>query len=265
MGELVLAPLHAALAELRGGDAVREAAALIDVTEEQPLTEFTKADELAVAQAVDHAGRVSSRTWRAGAGSTNGTSSASGRTPTSFALRLDREARATSPRLRPPPRPAPRPRHARAAADNGTKPPELLRDERFRRAIGVNEHEGTLWFNRERFEHALDVLALPRRAEMKRAAQRAGYRLDLFEKELRRARRSGPRRVLLGHARAQPEDDVPSPETSRRQAQRQEVGHEARQEVIDANRRGGAGSSSRTSRRASTTGASRRSASSAMC
>jgi hypothetical protein len=73
---------------------------------------------------------------------------------------------------------------AAASAVNGLKPRDLLRDERFRRAIGVNEHEGKLWFNRERFEHALDVLALPRRAELKKAAQRAGYRLDAFEKEL---------------------------------------------------------------------------------
>jgi hypothetical protein len=73
---------------------------------------------------------------------------------------------------------------AAAASGNGFKPRELLRDERFRRAIGVNEHEGKLWFNKERFEHALDVLAMPRRAELRRAADKAEYRLDAFEKAL---------------------------------------------------------------------------------
>ena len=29
---------------------------------------------------------------------------------------------------------------------------DLLRDDRFQRAIGTNEHDGARWFNRERFE-----------------------------------------------------------------------------------------------------------------
>jgi hypothetical protein len=58
---------------------------------------------------------------------------------------------------------------------------ELLRDDRFRRAIGANEHDGVEWFNKERFEHALDFLRLQKRAELKRGAENAGYRLDQLE------------------------------------------------------------------------------------
>ena len=73
---------------------------------------------------------------------------------------------------------------AGGAGGNGIKPRELLRDERFRRAIGVNEHDGASWFNRERFERALELLEVPREAELRKAAQKSGYRLDLFEKAL---------------------------------------------------------------------------------
>jgi len=71
-----------------------------------------------------------------------------------------------------------------SAASNGLKPRELLRDERFRRAIGVNQHGGSEWFNKERFEHSLDVLGLARKADLKRAADKSHYRVDAFEKEL---------------------------------------------------------------------------------
>jgi hypothetical protein len=73
-----------------------------------------------------------------------------------------------------------------------------LRDERFRRAIGVNSHGGQEWFNKERFEHSLDVLGLARKAELKKAADKAGYRLDAFEKELA----SPPRWASTGPTRA---------------------------------------------------------------
>ena len=63
-------------------------------------------------------------------------------------------------------------------------PADLLRDDRFRRAIGVNEHDGVEWFNKERLEHALKVLALPRARELRTAAERAGYRLDRLMEQL---------------------------------------------------------------------------------
>ena len=72
----------------------------------------------------------------------------------------------------------------RGPTGNGVKPRELLRDERFRRAIGINEHDGAAFFNKERFEHALSVLAVPRAGEWRKEAEKAEYRLDLFEKAL---------------------------------------------------------------------------------
>jgi hypothetical protein len=71
-----------------------------------------------------------------------------------------------------------------AARTNGNRPLELLRDERFRRAIGVNEHGGVTWFDRERFESAVARLELPNAAELRRAATASGYRLDRLEKLL---------------------------------------------------------------------------------
>jgi glycosidase len=70
-----------------------------------------------------------------------------------------------------------------AVSGNGKKgadPGSLLRNERFRRAIGVNRHDGVEWFNQERFEHVVDALALPRQAELRRAAEKANYRVDTF-------------------------------------------------------------------------------------
>ena len=38
------------------------------------------------------------------------------------------------------------------------------------------------WFNRERFEHAAEVLGLPRARDLTRAAEKSGYRLDALQK-----------------------------------------------------------------------------------
>ncbi|MEX2547069.1 MAG: alpha-amylase family glycosyl hydrolase [Chloroflexota bacterium] len=167
MAELELAPLHAALRESRVEEAAREAARLVDVEDFKPVAAAEKkADALATARAVEallaeHRPDMSrgrwiyewhvDRVW-----------------PDAdlHALALDREA------------------EARDAGGDGIRPRELFRDERFRRAIGVNEHDGATWFNRERFEKAINVLALPRAAELRRAAEKAGYQLDLFEKQL---------------------------------------------------------------------------------
>ncbi len=71
-----------------------------------------------------------------------------------------------------------RPKKGRA---NGRTPADLLKDERFRRSIGVNEHDGVAWFNRERFDAAVDWLDLPNAAELSAAAKVADYRLDKLE------------------------------------------------------------------------------------
>ena len=69
---------------------------------------------------------------------------------------------------------------------DGAAPAELLRSERFRRAIGVNEHDGVEWFNKERLERAVDAIPMPptRRARLKAAAERSGYRLDRMAAEM---------------------------------------------------------------------------------
>ena len=71
-----------------------------------------------------------------------------------------------------------RPRSGRA---NGRKPADLLKDDRFRRSIGVNEHEGETWFNRERFDQAVAWLALPNATDLSSAAKKSGYRLERLD------------------------------------------------------------------------------------
>jgi len=66
----------------------------------------------------------------------------------------------------------------KAGRSNGLKPAALLADDRFRRAIGVNEHDGVKYFNRERFADAVEWLALPEEAELVAAANKSQYRLD---------------------------------------------------------------------------------------
>ena len=76
------------------------------------------------------------------------------------------------------------PARTRSAAANRRLAARLLRDDRFRRAIGVNEHDGVTWFNRERFEHAVKTLELPNAANLAASARAAGYRLDKLEKAM---------------------------------------------------------------------------------
>ena len=59
---------------------------------------------------------------------------------------------------------------------------KLLDDERFQRAIGMNQHEGVTWFNRERFEEAVKWLGLANAAQLTRSAQAANYRFDSLAK-----------------------------------------------------------------------------------
>jgi hypothetical protein len=67
---------------------------------------------------------------------------------------------------------------------NGRKPAALLADDRFRRSIGVNEHDGETYFNRERFEDAVSWLDLPEAPHLKAAAKKSDYRLDALAKLL---------------------------------------------------------------------------------
>jgi hypothetical protein len=67
---------------------------------------------------------------------------------------------------------------------NGRRPAALLADDRFRRAIGVNEHDGHTWFNKERFDNAVTWLALADAADLKAAAKKSGYELDKLDKLL---------------------------------------------------------------------------------
>jgi glycosidase len=75
----------------------------------------------------------------------------------------------------------------------------VLSDERVRRAIGVNDHDGVTWFNRERFEQLMIWLELQRGARasaarvkaLHAAAKRAGYRLDRLASEFERPAAKG--------------------------------------------------------------------------
>ena len=64
------------------------------------------------------------------------------------------------------------------AGRNAKRSLDLLADDRFRRAIGVNEHDGVTWFNKERFDRAVAWLVLPDASQLKRAARSSRYRLD---------------------------------------------------------------------------------------
>jgi len=177
MGELELAPLHEALRKGRIEDAVREAARLLDITAfEQPAskattpksttTSTTKPDALDSARAVESLLAVHRPDMARGRWIYEWSVDRVWPEADLIALALDREGEAKEP------------------GSDGIRPRELMRDERFRRSIGVNRHDGKTWFDRERFERAVDALAVPRKAELRKAAEKAGYRLDLFEKAL---------------------------------------------------------------------------------
>jgi glycosidase len=70
---------------------------------------------------------------------------------------------------------AARPKNGRNGATTTT---DLLKDDRFRRAIGVNVADGVTWFDRDRFAEAVTVLALPDAAGLTAAAAKSHYRID---------------------------------------------------------------------------------------
>ena len=169
MRELNLAPLHAAVREERTEDALKEAATLLGVADAvaksragtpERLESFVSAHRPTLSRGAWIYEWRLDRVWS---------------DADLIAIRLDRNAIDTG-----------------AGTDNGAaKVPapalqlqELLADDRFHRAIGVNEHDGARWFNRERFDKAIDALALPRRAELRKLAERSGYRLDELGKLL---------------------------------------------------------------------------------
>jgi hypothetical protein len=119
-------------------------------------------------------------------------------------------------------------RRAKGAEADGALPGWLLRDERFRRAIGVNEDEGVEWFSKERWASALARLAVPavQRKRLSSVAEKAGYRLDRLAAALegtpalaKRAKRAKPaqaKRSQGGSASATSVAKGKSPEGARR-------------------------------------------------
>jgi glycosidase len=161
--DMELAPFHAALRAVDTTAAVREAAALLGASAGAAVAKATGSRQLDVARSVEalvakHEPRLARGRWIG-------------------EWRVDR-AWPDSELI--------------AVGLDGVKPVDLLRDERFRRAIGVNESAGVMWFNKERFEHAIDVLDLPRATQLRAAAGKSGYRLDDLDKQLA-ARRPRPK------------------------------------------------------------------------
>jgi hypothetical protein len=69
-----------------------------------------------------------------------------------------------------------------ARKEDGASPHTLLKDDRFRRLIGVNEADGVTWFNKEDFERVVTALVLPRVGDLVAAAAKSGYKLDELAK-----------------------------------------------------------------------------------
>jgi glycosidase len=165
MLDLELKPLHDAL---RSGDeqaSVAEAAALLEVeAPEAPVAPGVKveatADELAVAKSIEALVAAHQPDMARGKWIYDWLVDRVWRHADLIALQLDLEARSKSGRA------------------NGRKPTELLADDRFRRSIGVNKHDGVAYFNRELFDEAVAFMDLADSADLKAAAQKARYRFD---------------------------------------------------------------------------------------
>jgi glycosidase len=183
MLELELAPLHAALREARTTDALAEVARLLGtqpLPEQEAEVQPAHLPELIDDFVFEHRPALAGGAWidewlvdRV--------------LPDAdlIALRLDLRRRA---------------RESGGESLNGRLPAELLRSERFRRTIGVNRHEGVEWFNKERFERAVDSLpvAAGQRRQLRSAAQRSGYRVDLLEAALKPSPRAKPAKSAKG-------------------------------------------------------------------
>ena len=173
MRELNLAPLHAAVREERTEDALKEAAALLGVADGAGKSRAGAPERLETLVSenrpdLSHGAWIYEwhldRVW-----------------PDAdlIAIRLDRSDSRSEPGSGNG--------KGKGSATASARPrqlKDLLRDDRFQRAIGTNEHDGARWFNRERFEKAIEALALPRRAELRKMADKSGYKLDELERLL---------------------------------------------------------------------------------
>jgi hypothetical protein len=114
-----------------------------------------------------------------------------------------------------------RARRPKSAGTDGALPAWLLRDERFRRAIGVNEHDGVEWVSKERWQVAVDHLDVPavRRRQLLAAAEKAGYRVDALTKALGaqavKPKRAQPRATSAPTASVKKPRTKPTPRTAR--------------------------------------------------
>ena len=159
--ELELRPLHDAL---RRGDqqaALAEAAALVAAHPPTTDTKSEAADELAIARSIESFVAENKPESARGKWIYDWLVDRVWPNADLVALKLDREAR------------------PRGGRGNGRRPAvDLLADDRFQRAIGVNEHDGVTWFNRERFAESVAWLDLPNVDDLVVTAEKSGYRLD---------------------------------------------------------------------------------------
>ena len=185
--EMELAPFHAALRADDAASAVREAAALVGVPDAKA------APKLGAVDAVDLflAGvrpRLAGGRW----------------IDEWLADRALPNADLAAVRLR------------MAAARDGLSP-DLLRDEHFRRLIGVNTHEGAEYFSKEGLDSTLKALELPaaRRRELLVAAEKSGYRVDRLAEALRSpAKPAAAKLASAKPASAKPAAAKPAPAES---------------------------------------------------
>jgi glycosidase len=166
--ELDLAPLHLAVRNGSAKDAVAAAAGLLGVAEPAP-TPPAKKSRAEISQAVAREVEAFVSTQRPDL--------AGGRWIGEWRLeRVWPDADLISVGLDLAGKPVQR--------GNGPLPVRLLSDDRFRRAIGVNQHRGVSYFSSEKFDHAITALSLPRGAELRKMAEKSEFKLDEFEKQL---------------------------------------------------------------------------------
>jgi glycosidase len=161
--EMELAPLHDALRHLDPGAAFQESAALLGAEPVATVAIAGEPDERGIARAIEALVGANKPELARGKWVYEWLVDRVWGNADLVALSLDLEARPKSGR------------------GNGKRPQELLADDRFRRAIGVNEHDGVTWFHRERFEGTVTWLALPDAVQLVAAAKESGYRLDKLQ------------------------------------------------------------------------------------
>jgi hypothetical protein len=172
MLELELQPLHDALRSGNEQAALAEVAALLEVEPDEappaPGVEraIARADERALARSIERLVAANRPEMSRGKWIYDWLIGRVWPNADLVALWLDLESRPGSGR------------------GDGKRQAELLADDRLQRSIGVNEHDGTSYFNKERFSEAVKWLELPAAAELTAAAAKSGYRLDDLRKLL---------------------------------------------------------------------------------